>query len=1261
MEVQLNTPAPQGEPSEDTVDAAASQKVDRSDAVFSPAEFDLRMAMNFASNEHFWKGRITEINLSDTMVLGMQSGLVVSKSTGREKPIYDGLDAVISGILKKPISVLKLSNIGLNCTGVESVCRVLGSSNSSLTTLDISRNNIWQKGFRTLTNTLMHDSALHHLDCSRNAARDVGALKFAELLKRNRKLRTLSLADNFIFDEGGIALAKALLKNNHLSCLDLSKNRTTLVSNYAFDKVLLKNTTIENLKLEGNDLRPNGSDSIANLAKEEEEVRQRILRTNHDSNNLRRTLHKIRKKEKELVKQFAVNKIEQGARVYSDEELEHLQRMETALSNRYHERKQQVDTLKQDIEELEQQMETNVKQMHLSIESKDHIDRLRFDVEKKTEELDETNLEHLRVIERLRERKSQVLEASLELDQKVATAEREASLAKTRYDEAEKVWISLRRKAVDTQIDIDSAHAEIHKLDKTNETRQTELLKHQMEHEDLQKKLQLSRQKREKAQAKLNVLVRRQSDAKESLQEALDIQTTTEKSMKELRNDSILVEGEMEQNQHDVDDSVVQFLEQRAREQLKEIEDLQEEKRNLQEETDRSNRHLKEARCEIQELKAHISKLESLRDAGMEQVVVDEEHDLSNATTPNTALSTIVKPTTLPSTESTRQMVWPIQRPKSTVQNNQANYEEQAASETVEFPSVTRSDVSGSPEVMEISVPLSPMPEPKKPIENCSVAQDLGIDHREPNSGSKDDHESRDQVDEFVDKAGDAAEDIKTNSKVVNEDSYEIQSNSSVEQSRDSKEYKAAQRSFPDRNSIEGDWKSGEPPTIQKQETQQVENPVRSASMDKVNRPLPVPKGKLSNLASSVLSQQFIGETRPVPDFGTSPPPAADTSTLQQSSSMTNDSFITESSESDPEEELKRVDRETVVEIHDKEQEPHGSALYPHERMQVHTKHVQFNLSKPNAQESENPGHEGCTLVDTAEEDAGEISSPASAQHAKTVEDDSSDDSRATDGDTRSSSFLLEASHNVQDAVEENQSDSEYSDLAADDTATSVDIAETGIDEKEVWEQKADDASVVYGDKADEKSQYRLRLEIGQVFGMKRQSTLRWSYPRYVWVSSDLKRLLWNKGECKSTRYESLPSWTFDEVVSHRKSKTKWKTISKFMRNDPARIVTLVNSGGKNDNVQLRCSTAVEAEMWRNTFSWWIKYTKSQGNDADQTTKEPSSSTLLESLSEDDLARIKKATASVVQEDIDDPQSTYKTMRLRVCDKVDMDLEGEGW
>ena len=92
--------------------------------------------------------------------------------------------------------------------------------NSTLTSLDLSWNEIGDKGATSMAAALEKNSTLTSLDLSENEIGHIGAASLAAALQKNSTLTSMSLRGNDIGDEGVASLAAALEKNYALEVLD---------------------------------------------------------------------------------------------------------------------------------------------------------------------------------------------------------------------------------------------------------------------------------------------------------------------------------------------------------------------------------------------------------------------------------------------------------------------------------------------------------------------------------------------------------------------------------------------------------------------------------------------------------------------------------------------------------------------------------------------------------------------------------------------------------------------------------------------------------------------------------------------------------------------------------------------------------------------------------------------------------------------------------------------------------------------------------
>jgi len=117
--------------------------------------------------------------------------------------------------------------------------------NTSLTHLDLERNEISPSGATSISNTLIKNTSLTHLDLSSNSISDSGAISISNSLIKNTSLTFLDLADNLIKDVSVLKLIKDELTTNKDPCKLQTKKEQLLAWNSM--KILLnENACLDN-------------------------------------------------------------------------------------------------------------------------------------------------------------------------------------------------------------------------------------------------------------------------------------------------------------------------------------------------------------------------------------------------------------------------------------------------------------------------------------------------------------------------------------------------------------------------------------------------------------------------------------------------------------------------------------------------------------------------------------------------------------------------------------------------------------------------------------------------------------------------------------------------------------------------------------------------------------------------------------------------------------------------------------------------------
>jgi hypothetical protein len=138
--------------------------------------------------------------------------------------------------------------------------------NTTLTTLDLSRNAIGAAGAASLAEALRVNTALTELYLSHNSIGDVGAASLADALRVNSSLTKLILYINSIGDAGAASLAAALRSNTTLTNLYLRTNSIGDAGAASLADALRVNTSLTNLFMVNNAISPANESALSDLA-----------------------------------------------------------------------------------------------------------------------------------------------------------------------------------------------------------------------------------------------------------------------------------------------------------------------------------------------------------------------------------------------------------------------------------------------------------------------------------------------------------------------------------------------------------------------------------------------------------------------------------------------------------------------------------------------------------------------------------------------------------------------------------------------------------------------------------------------------------------------------------------------------------------------------------------------------------------------------------------------------------------------------------
>jgi Ran GTPase-activating protein (RanGAP) involved in mRNA processing and transport len=187
---------------------------------------------------------------------------------------------VISQSILTGNSRLRTLHLGGNSFGTEglvSLLDVLRNKNTNLKHLDLSGCNLGDVGMDLLS-SLRSESFIKILDLSRNNITNRGAYFIARIIENSLNLEKLVLRYNYISDAGVVDISNALLTNNRLETLYLGYN----LFGYAGAKAVIyqlgyKNNSLVNLELSGNLLSNDGGELLGYELKGNTKLRSLML------------------------------------------------------------------------------------------------------------------------------------------------------------------------------------------------------------------------------------------------------------------------------------------------------------------------------------------------------------------------------------------------------------------------------------------------------------------------------------------------------------------------------------------------------------------------------------------------------------------------------------------------------------------------------------------------------------------------------------------------------------------------------------------------------------------------------------------------------------------------------------------------------------------------------------------------------------------------------------------------------------------------
>ncbi|CAF1540590.1 unnamed protein product [Adineta steineri] len=175
----------------------------------------------------------------------------------------DDMDIMAYYLLRNntTLTELNLSTNQLGDKGAQAAAKAL-QKNTTLTKLYLNQNQIGDEGAQVLGEALQNNTTLTILMLGNNQIGDKGAQALGEVLQKNATLIELGLIYNQIGDKGAQVLGEALQNNTTLTILMLGNNQIGDKGAQALGEVLQKNATLMRLHLCNNKIGDKGAQAL---------------------------------------------------------------------------------------------------------------------------------------------------------------------------------------------------------------------------------------------------------------------------------------------------------------------------------------------------------------------------------------------------------------------------------------------------------------------------------------------------------------------------------------------------------------------------------------------------------------------------------------------------------------------------------------------------------------------------------------------------------------------------------------------------------------------------------------------------------------------------------------------------------------------------------------------------------------------------------------------------------------------------------------
>jgi len=188
------------------------------------------LAFGLRYNTTLQKLNICGSKVTDDGIMALISSLMQNRTLhdlniSKNRVTNEGVIKLLNVIpIHGTVLILDISNLSISDESVEAICNVL--KNNALLNFSLSDNNFSRIGSRNILSALQYNSSVCFFDISKSNVCDEGASILSQCL-RNNVLREVNISRNDISNKGAEALASSIKANVSLCKLDISSNKIT--------------------------------------------------------------------------------------------------------------------------------------------------------------------------------------------------------------------------------------------------------------------------------------------------------------------------------------------------------------------------------------------------------------------------------------------------------------------------------------------------------------------------------------------------------------------------------------------------------------------------------------------------------------------------------------------------------------------------------------------------------------------------------------------------------------------------------------------------------------------------------------------------------------------------------------------------------------------------------------------------------------------------------------------------------------------------